>query len=335
MTKTAVVILNYNGEKFLRQFLPSVIQHSGDALIVVADNRSTDKSLSILRDEFPAVRVIELEQNYGYCGGYNRALKQVEADYFVLLNSDIEVTSGWLQPMEQLFDGNSNIQAMQPKVLSYHNKSLFEYAGAAGGFIDTLGYPFCRGRLFNHVETDNGQYNDEREVFWATGACLMIRSSSYSRFGGLDEDLFAHMEEIDLCWKINRSGGKVYYCGKSTVYHVGAGTLGHENPRKTYLNFRNGLVMIYKHFSSVELYTKIPCRIVLDWVAAVVFALTGKVGHMQAVLKAHYDFFNSLAVNRKKRSAIQDAYPDYPRTNIHPGLIIFDYYFRRKKTTTI
>jgi GT2 family glycosyltransferase len=335
MTKTAVVILNYNGEKFLRQFLPSVIQHSGDAAVVVADNRSTDKSLSVLQEQFPTVRVIELEQNYGYCGGYNRALRQVNAEYFVLLNSDIEVTPDWLEPMEQLLTRNPNIQAVQPKVLAYHSKHLFEYAGAAGGFIDTLGYPFCRGRLFNHVETDKGQYNDEREVFWATGACLMIRSSNYLKLGGLDEDFFAHMEEIDLCWKINRSGGKVYYSGKSTVYHVGAGTLGHDNPRKTYLNFRNGLVMIYKHFSSVELYTKIPFRFGLDWVAAVVFMLTGKGGHALAVLRAHYDFFRSLSINRKKRNAIQSAYPDYPRTNIHPGLIIFDYYFRRKKTTTV
>jgi GT2 family glycosyltransferase len=335
MTKTAVVILNYNGEKFLRQFLPSVIQHSDNASIVVADNCSTDRSLTILKDEFPTVRVIELKENYGYCGGYNRALRQVDAEYFVLLNSDIEVTAGWLNAMEQLFDRNPNIQAMQPKVLSFHNKSLFEYAGAAGGFIDILGYPFCRGRIFNHVETDNGQYNDEREVFWATGACLMIRSSAYSTFGGLDEDLFAHMEEIDLCWKINRSGGKVFYCGKSTVYHVGAGTLAYENPRKTYLNFRNGLVMIYKHFTSVELYTKIPIRLALDWLAAMVFLFTGKGQHARAVLNAHNDFFKNLGVSRKKRHVIQTAYPDYPRTNIHPGLIIFDYYFRRKKTTTI
>lgn len=335
MTKTAVVILNYNGEKFLRQFLPSVIQHSGNASIIVADNCSTDRSLTILKEEFPAVRIIELPENYGYCGGYNRALSQVKAEYFVLLNSDIEVTPGWLDAMESLCDRNPQIQAMQPKVLAYHNKSLFEYAGAAGGFIDTLGYPFCRGRIFDHVETDNGQYNDEREVFWATGACLMIRASAYSTFGGLDEDLFAHMEEIDLCWKINRSGGKVYYCGKSTVFHVGAGTLGHENPRKTYLNFRNGLVMIYKHFDPLELYTKMPVRFALDWLAAIVFALTGKGKHAAAVVKAHKDFLKSLGKNRSKRHAIRNAYPTYPRTNIHPGLIILDYYFHRKKTTTI
>lgn len=335
MTKTAVVILNYNGEKFLRQFLPSVIQHSGDAAIVVADNCSTDHSLTILKQEFPTVRVIELKQNYGYCGGYNRTLRQVDADYFVLLNSDIEVTPGWLHPMEQLFDRDQRIQAMQPKVLAYHNKSLFEYAGAGGGFIDVLGYPFCRGRVFDHVETDNGQYNDEREVFWATGACLMIRSAAYFKFGGLDEDLFAHMEEIDLCWKINRSGGKVFYCGKSTVYHVGAGTLGHENPRKTYLNFRNGLVMIYKHFNTIELYTKLPVRLGLDWVAALTFALRGRFSHTRAVFRAHYDFMASLNINRKKRAAIQENYPGYPRTNIHPGLIIFDYYFRRRKKASV
>ena len=331
MTSTAVVILNYNGEKFLSQFLPSVLQHSSGAEIVVADNGSTDQSISLLQKEFPAVRLIRLEKNYGFCGGYNRALQQITTDYVVLLNSDIEVTPGWLDPMVRLLDNNGDIQALQPKILSYRDRTKFEYAGAAGGLIDILGYPFCRGRIFDHTESDRGQYNDEREVFWATGACLMIRSEVYRRHGGLDEDLFAHMEEIDLCWKIGRSGGKVYYCGKSAVFHVGAGTLGHGNPRKTFLNFRNGLVLIYKHLDPTELYPKFALRLALDWVASVTFLLGGKPDHMVAVWKAHLNFFKDLPMNRKKRHALRASYPEYPRKNIHQGLIIFDYYFKGKR----
>jgi GT2 family glycosyltransferase len=332
MTRTAVVILNYNGENFLSRFLPSVILHSKEAEVIVADNCSTDGSRALLEKEFPSIRVIQLEKNYGFCGGYNRALRQVNADYYVLLNSDIEVTSSWLRPLISKLDAEPVIQAIQPKILAYNNREMFEYAGAAGGFIDVLGYPFCRGRVFDHVERDLGQYNDEREVFWASGACLMIRSSSYHAFGGLDEDLFAHMEEIDLCWKIGRAGGKIYYSGQSTVYHVGAGTLGHENPRKTYLNFKNGLIMIFKHLDPLELYYKLPGRLLLDWVAAVVFILKGKSDHAWAVAKAHRDFWKKLASHRRKRKIIRDGYPTYPRTNIHPGLIIFGYYLRRKRS---
>ena len=240
MTKTAVVILNYNGEKFLREFLPVVIKLSGNAKIVVADNGSTDLSVELLKQKFPTVELIRLDNNYGFCGGYNRALKQVEAEYYVLLNSDVEVTPEWLEPLVALLDSSSDIAAAQPKVLSYNDKDHFEYAGAAGGFMDSLGYPFCRGRLFDITEKDTGQYNDTREVFWATGACLIIRSAVYHKLGGLDEDFFAHMEEIDLCWKVQRAGHKVYYCGTSHVFHVGGGTLSKSNPRKTYYNLRNG-----------------------------------------------------------------------------------------------
>ncbi len=331
MSRTAVVILNYNGEKLLQQFLPAVLEHSGSAEIIVADNASIDQSISILQQHFQAVRLIRLDQNYGFCGGYNRALAQVEADYYVLLNSDMEVTPEWLTPMIRLVDEDKAIAAVQPKICSYHDRSKFEHAGAAGGFIDSMGYPFCRGRIFDHTETDSGQYNDVREIFWASGACLMIRSEVFHRFGGFDEDFFAHMEEIDLCWKIQRTNQKVFYCGKSTVYHVGAGTLAYGNPKKTYLNFRNGLSLIYKHFNAFELAFKFPARLVLDWVAALSFLLKGEGKSFKAVFRAHFDFFMNIRRDRLKRAQIQKS-QDYSRTCIKRGLVIFDYYIRGKKS---
>jgi GT2 family glycosyltransferase len=335
MTRTAVVILNYNGAQLLRQFLPSVIAHSGEADIIVADNGSSDDSIAVLKGEFPGVALIELQKNYGFCGGYNRALKQVKADYYVLLNSDVEVTPDWLLPLERILATQSTVAAVQPKILSYHEKSKFEYAGAAGGFIDLLGYPFCRGRILGYVETDEGQYNDEREIFWATGACIMIRSDTYHRFGGLDESLFAHMEEIDLCWKINRSAQKVYYSGKSTVFHKGAGTLGYNSPFKVYLNFRNGLILIYKHLSPSELIYKIPARLMLDWLAALMFLFQGKARSAGAIIKAHRHFIGHLTDHKKKRKEIQGMYPSYPRNNIYRGLIIIDFYLRNRKRLEI
>jgi GT2 family glycosyltransferase len=331
MTKVSVVILNFNGEKFLQQFLPSVLRYSAEAEIIVADNGSTDNSLAVLKASFPQVRIIALDKNYGFCGGYNRALQKVDAQYYLLLNSDIEVTPGWLDPMIGILDKHADVAAVQPKILSWHERKKFEYAGAGGGFIDTLGYPFCRGRVFDRVEEDEGQYDDERQVFWATGACFMIRSKVYHQFGGLDESFFAHMEEIDLCWKINRSSQKVYYTGRSKVYHVGAGTLGYESAFKTYLNFRNGLALIFKHFDSIELLFKLPFRVLLDWLAAFVFLLKGKGKNSKSVLRAHFDFLKGYKNNHKKRKEIQKMYPFYPRTNIHPGLIVFDYYLRGKK----
>jgi GT2 family glycosyltransferase len=332
MTKVAVVILNYNGEKLLRQFLPSVLEHTPFAEIIVADNNSTDQSILLLKTDFPTVRIIALDKNYGFCGGYNRALKQVDAHYFVLLNSDIEVTANWLEPMSELLDNNSAIAAVQPKILSYHTRTKFEYAGAAGGFIDSLGYPFCRGRIFTHVEEDRGQYDDEREIFWATGACMMIRSDVYHKLDGFDEDFFAHMEEIDLCWKINRTKSKVYYCGRSKIYHLGAGTLGYENPQKTYLNFRNGLFLISKHFNNTELVLKLPVRISLDWLAALIFLLRGQSKNCLAVLRAHLDFVNMFKKTIDKRKVIHTVYPHYSAKNILKGLIIIRYYIFSKKT---
>lgn len=328
MVKTAVVILNFNGEKFLREFLPAIIQYTGNAKIVVADNASTDLSVDVVKHKFPTVELIQLSNNYGFCGGYNRALKQVEAEYYVLLNSDVEVTPGWLEPLIALLDKNPDIAAVQPKILAYNDKSKFEYAGAAGGFIDSLGYPFCRGRVFDETEKDSGQYNDTREVFWATGACLVSRSKIYHELKGLDEDFFAHMEEIDLCWKIQRAGHKVFYCGTSAVYHVGAGTLSKSNPRKTYYNFRNGLSLVYKHWSTGNLIWKLPVRMLLDYLAAFKFLLSGKGGDARAVLRAHYHFIKKFGKNRTKRNALK-AFP-FTTNNTYTGMIIWDHFIRRK-----
>jgi GT2 family glycosyltransferase len=334
LNKVAVVILNYNGEKLLPQFLPSVIEHSKNATIIVADNASTDRSLEVLSKNFPAVNVIKLEKNYGFCGGYNKALQQVDAQYYVLLNSDVEVTPGWLNPLATLLDSDPTVAAVQPKILSYHQKDHFEYAGAAGGFIDSFGYPFCRGRLFDFTEIDTQQYNDTREIFWSTGACMMIRASVYHKLEGLDEDFFAHMEEIDLCWKIQRMGLKVFYCGTSAVYHVGAGTLSRSNPRKTYYNFRNGLSLVYKHWSSSALLVKLPLRILLDYIALVRFLVTGKLSDAAAILQAHVHFVKGLRATRKKRKILLAQYPISIR-NTYKGLVLWDYFALGKKRVTI
>jgi GT2 family glycosyltransferase len=335
MTSIAVVILNYNGEKLLRQFLPSVIKHSSEAEVFVADNGSTDQSLQILNSEFPEVKIVALGDNYGFCGGYNRALKQIKATYYVLLNSDVEVTGGWLSPLRSILDERPEAAAVQPKILSYTNRNLFEYAGAGGGFLDSLGYPFCRGRVFDHVEEDMGQYDDERPVFWTSGACMMIRSQKFHEHNGLDEDLFAHMEEIDLCWKLNRSGNAVYYSGKSRVYHLGAGTLGYNHPRKTYLNFRNGLSILIKHLGTFELVFKLPLRLLFDWLAAVFFLLKAEPENFRSVFRAHLDFFRQITRLMEKRREIRRNHPVYQKQNIHRGLIIFDYYIRKRKVVKI
>lgn len=333
MTEVAVVILNYNGRNFLRQFLPSVIANSGSAKIIVADNGSTDDSLSILENQFKeSVDVIKIESNLGFCGGYNYALKLVQSEFYVLLNSDVEVTAGWIDPIIKLFKSDSSIVAAQPKILSYQQKDTFEYAGGAGGFIDVLGYPFCRGRIFDTLEKDSGQYNDTRPIFWATGACLFIRSNIYHNAGGLDEEFFAHMEEIDLCWRLNRAGYGIYYVGSSTVYHVGAGTLSRSSPQKTYLNFRNGLSLLVKHLPSNEIWWKFPIRLGLDLVAAIKFLVQGSPADCLAVLKSQISFWWSLRSKLKKRRALKKQVLHYNVSNQYPGSIIAAYYLLGKKT---
>lgn len=325
--KLAVVILNFNGEKLLRQFLPSVVKYSADAEVYVADNGSADRSVEVLEKEFPGVRVIKLDDNHGFCKGYNIALREVTADVYILLNSDVEVTQGWIDPIEYLLESNPEVDAVQPKILSYSEPDKFEYAGAGGGLIDRLGYPYCRGRVFDQVETDHGQYDDEREVFWSSGACMAIRARAYNELGGFDEDFFAHMEEIDLCWKINRTGRKVFYSGISTVYHLGAGTLNYNHPKKMYLNFRNNLYMLIKHLDTWELIAKLPARIVLDWVAAISFMIKGRPLNGFAVLKAHWYMLLKLGVTWRKRKSLRNAYPHYSRANVYPRVILFRRYF--------
>ena len=288
--RIAVVILNFNGAEMLRAFLPSVVDYSPEAEVIVADNCSTDASAQVMREEFPTVRYIQLEKNYGFADGYNRALAQVEAEYFLLLNSDVEVTQGWLAPMLEYMDSHPGVAACQPKLLSYKNKKEFEYAGACGGFIDKYGYPYCRGRIFDTVEEDKGQYDSVAELFWATGAALMIRAEDYRAAGGLDGTFFAHMEEIDLCWRLRSRGRGIVCIPQSCVYHVGGATLNKSNPRKTYLNFRNNLLMLYKNLPENELRHVMFVRALLDYVAAFKSLLSGDAAGCRAVLQARRDF---------------------------------------------
>lgn len=334
MISVAVVILNYNGEKLLPQFLPSVIQFSGDARIIVVDNGSSDSSVALLQNSFPKVELIKLEQNFGFCGGYNAAIKMIEAEIVVLLNSDVEVTPGWLTSPINLLKSDSQIAAVQPKILAYSNKRQFEYAGAAGGFIDKLGYPFCRGRIFQTLENDEGQYNDQRRVFWASGACMIIKRDRYLAAGGLDEDFFAHMEEIDLCWRLNRAGYSIYFDGKSTVHHLGGGTLASGSSRKVYYNFKNGLSLLVKNLPPAELIVKLPFRVLLDWVAAFKFLLDGMAGNCWAVLRAHYFFFKSLAKDLGKRNRLKSVGFKLDEGLMLSQSIVYQYYILGKRKFT-
>ncbi len=296
----AVVILNFNGAKLLKQFLPSVIEHTPSwCEIIVADNASTDNSLQVMKEYFPHIRIIPLSENTGFAGGYNRALKQVDAEYYVLLNSDIEVTPQWVEPVIQFMDANKDVAACQPKILAYHQKNEFEHAGASGGFMDYLGYPFCRGRLFNTLEKDSGQYNQPIEIFWATGACMFIRSKEYHAAGALDEYFFAHMEEIDLCWRLKRKGLKLFCIPQSQVFHVGGGTLHKSNPRKTYLNFRNNLMMLYKNLPPQKMLPVLISRIMLDKLAGISFFFSGNVKDTIAVYKAYFYILKNYKRLRK------------------------------------
>lgn len=292
MKKISVVILNWNGCEMLRSFLPSVVRYSAgdDVEVCVADNGSTDSSVSMLREEFPMVRLILLEQNNGFADGYNLALKEVEAEYVVLLNSDVEVTEHWLEPLADYMDAHPGVAACQPKILSWRDRTKFEYAGAAGGYMDYYGYPFCRGRVMGSVEEDRGQYDVIAPVFWATGAALFIRLADYIDAGGLDGRFFAHMEEIDLCWRLRSRGRGIVCIPQSTMYHVGAATLKKESPRKTFLNFRNNLVMLYKNLPDEEFTSVMRVRVFLDYLAAFQFLLKGQFGNAKAVVHARSEY---------------------------------------------
>ena len=291
MKKTAIVILNWNGAEMMKRFLPSVIQHSGtEAEVIVADNGSTDQSLEMLENEFPGIRLIRLPQNYGFAEGYNQALKEVEATYFLLLNSDVEVTPNWLEPLHNYMDSHPEVAVCHPKLLAYNPKDHFEYAGACGGYIDRFGYPFCRGRIFDTVEKDTGQYDTVTSVFWATGAALMIRKKDWEEAGGLDGTFFAHMEEIDLCWRLRARGRGIVCIPSSKVYHVGGASLAQGNPRKTFLNFRNNLLMLYKNLPEKELKSVMRGRRFLDYLAAAKFLLSMDTANARAILKARKEF---------------------------------------------
>ncbi|PWA04752.1 glycosyltransferase family 2 protein [Flavobacterium psychrotolerans] len=320
--KIAVVILNWNGQKLLEQFLPSVIQYSPEAVIYVADNASTDHSIAFVKANFPSVQIVKNDSNFGFAQGYNEALKHIDAEIYALVNSDIEVTEHWLQPILENFDNEPKTAIIQPKIVDFKNKEYFEYAGAAGGFIDKFGYPFCRGRIFETIEKDLGQYDDNCEIFWASGACFFIRSSVYKSLNGFDEDFFAHQEEIDLCWRAFNKGYQIKYNSKSVVFHVGGATLQQGNPRKTFLNFRNSLLMLVKNLPKSSLYKILFLRMLLDGLAGIQFLLKGKFSHFLAILEAHYSFYCLFSKNYRKRDSFQSD--QYYKTKS----IVFTYFIK-------
>ena len=323
--KIAVVILNWNGKKLLEQFLPSVIEHSQNATVYVADNASTDDSVQFVKANFPSVKIIQNTENGGYAKGYNDALKYVDEDIYCLLNSDIEVTKNWLDPILETFTTELNTAIIQPKLLDYKNKDYFEYAGAAGGFIDKFGYPYCRGRIFNTLEKDEGQYNDTSDIFWSSGACLFIRKKVFKELNGLDEAFFAHMEEIDMCWRAKNLGYDIKYVGTSTVYHVGGATLKNSNPKKTFLNFRNSLFTIVKNVKSNILFL-VFARLILDGIAGVKFLFELKFAHIIAIIKAHISFYRHLPTLLKQRKSLSQSKKHYTVTSI-----VWSYYVNNKK----
>lgn len=328
--KVSVVILNWNGKHFLEQFLPSVFNSSYPALeIIVGDNASTDDSLAFVREYFPTVRIISNDKNYGFAEGNNRILAQVEADYYVLLNSDVEVTPGWIEPVIRLMETDPDIAAAQPKLRSYYERTKFEYAGAAGGFLDKYGYPFCRGRIFDTVETDEGQYNRPSEIFWATGAALFIKKQYWIETGGFDNSFFAHMEEIDLCWRLKNRGYKVMYCPDSVVYHVGAGTLNSDSPYKTYLNFRNNLAMLKKNLPAGKAVLTVFIRFWLDLITLILFVLKGKFGLARAINKAHTHFLRDI---RQGSRHIEKDRSKFNKTGLFKGSIVWQYFVNKKRS---
>lgn len=324
MRDTAIVILNWNGLTWLQRFLPDVVKAAEGAEVVVADNGSSDGSVNWLEASMPGVRTISLERNLGFAGGYNAALARVQATYFVLLNSDVEVRPGWLTGMRALLDADPRMAACQPKVLAHAHPDRFEHAGAAGGFIDRNGYPFCRGRIFEITESDHGQYDDDREVFWATGACLMLRAQAFRDAGGFDASLFAHMEEIDLCWRLRRRGWRIGYTARSSVLHVGGGTLGYGSPRKTYLNFRNSLIVLTKNLHVGWLPGRLMRRFVLDGAAGWKFLLEGHGAHSWQVARAHVHFLGRLPALLRERARLmrEEQQPDL--TGMYTRNIAFD-----------
>lgn len=347
MTKIAIVILNWNGIGFLRRFMPCVTSNSTSERVEiwVADNGSTDGSIGFLREMFPDVRLLEFDRNYGFAGGYNMALDKIKAEYYILLNSDVMVTPGWTEPLLRVMEDDKSIAACMPKIKDLKRREYFEHAGASGGFIDILGYPFCRGRIFNVLEKDTGQYDDLREVFWATGACMMVRGSHWQEEGGLDETFFAHMEEIDLCWRLKNSGKKIIACPSSVVYHLGGGTLPQYHPRKTFWNFRNSLLMLVKNLPPGKLYL-VFIRLMFDWLSVIKFIAAFSFANSFAVLRAHLSFFGLIPgylVKRREQHQRNIATKCY-RTGkksllrkhgeIYPGMVVIDFFLLKRRYFT-
>lgn len=333
MKKVSVVILNWNGKRLLEQFLPSVLKYTDSSIadIIVADNASTDDSIEFLEEYYPSISIIRLPSNYGYADGYNNALREVTSDYYILLNSDVEVTANWLAPIISYMDEHDDVVAAQPKILSQRNKAYFEYAGACGGFIDKYGYPFCRGRIFGVLEKDNAQYDNIIDIFWASGACLVVRSKDYFEDGGLDGSFFAHMEEIDLCWRFNARGKRIVCIPQSTVYHVGGGTLDAESPRKTYLNFRNNLLMLYKNLPDLDFNSIFYTRLLLDYLATIKFILTGKFKNAASIINAHKEFQKIRSTYNSSREDNFKKQVSNPIKTIYSKSILSDFYLKRKK----
>ncbi|HYW96560.1 MAG TPA: glycosyltransferase family 2 protein [Bacteroidales bacterium] len=334
MLKAAVVILNWNGERFLRKFLPGVITNTEapGIEVVVADNGSTDGSVAYLEETFPGLRVLKFETNYGFAEGYNLAFSSLEAEYFVLLNSDVEVSKGWIDPLIRAMDNDKLVASVMPKIRAYELDGYFEYAGAAGGFIDASGYPFCRGRIFDSLEADYGQYDSSMEVFWTTGACMMVRGPLYKIVGGLDPFFFAHFEEIDLCWRLKNRGYKHLVIPESVVYHVGGGTLPTSNPWKTYLNFRNSLFMLYKNLPAESLPATIFKRLLLDGLSVIRFLLGAKFRDVWSILSAHVSFYRHFRKYKAFRKEEHRFISRNSHAEMYDGSIVVDYFLRKKYT---
>jgi len=333
MTRIAVVILNWNGRHYLQKFLPSVCRCSDfpGTEIIVADNGSTDDSVAYLKNSFPDVRIIEFKENNGFAMGYRLVLEQIDADYYVLLNSDVEVTPGWIEPLNTAMEANPRLGACMPKMLSYDQKDHFEYAGACGGFIDRFGYPFCRGRVLSVIEKDNSQYDHTINIFWATGACMFVRAEAYKKAGGLDGEFFAHMEEIDLCWRMHRTGYGAAVVPASKVYHVGGGTLPNNTPRKLYLNYRNNLFLLFKNLPLFQLIPVMLIRILFDGMSALVYLSGGSGKLFFAVMRAHLAFYRRIPVLIKMRKRLKGTVRTGLFNEIYPGSIVFDFFIRRKR----
>jgi GT2 family glycosyltransferase len=327
MKRVAIVVLNWNGLAYLKRFMPVISEHSQGSHIElwVADNCSADGSIEYLKEHFPEVQLLVFDRNYGFSGGYNRALAAIEAEYYILLNSDVEVTAGWTGPLLELMDNDPEVAACMPKIKDLNSREYFEYAGASGGFIDFLGYPFCRGRIFDVVEKDSGQYDDQREVFWATGACMMIRSADWHRAGGFDERFFAHMEEIDLCWRLKNAGKKIMVVPSSVIYHLGGGTLPTGNSRKIWFNFRNSLLMLLKNLPPGRLYMLI-IRLALDWLSVIKFLFSFSFDSALAVVKAHFSFFGLFAEYFRKRKMLIRKGNVVQHKEIYQGSIVFRFF---------